>query len=42
MAHTRCLLLLAGFLAVAPLFAGPSQEGVAPAADERLTISWMG
>ena len=41
MAHTRCLLVLAGLLAVAPLFAGPNQEGGA-AADERLTITWMG
>ena len=29
MAHTRCLLVLVGLLAVAPAFAGPSQEEAA-------------
>ena len=41
MAHKRWSLVLAGLLAVAPVFAAPSQEGAA-ATDERLTISWMG
>ena len=42
MAHKRSLLVLAGLLAVAPVFAGPNQEGAAAVPDERLTISWMG
>ena len=40
MTHTRWLLVLAGLLVAGLAFGGAEQEGAA--AEERLTISWMG